>query len=72
MNTVCEGRKLNIATAYLRSGFAFGGSCLPKDLYAVSYRASCLDVNLPAPAGQYRLASGGPSDTYSVVSRPGY
>jgi GDP-mannose 6-dehydrogenase len=47
MNTVCEDRKLNIATAYLRPGFAFGGSCLPKDLRALSYRASRLDVKLP-------------------------
>ena len=47
MNTVCEDRKLNIAPAYLRPGFAFGGSCLPKDLRALSYRASRLEVNLP-------------------------
>jgi len=47
MDLVCNDRQLNISQAYLRPGFAFGGSCLPKDLRATMYFAKTRDVELP-------------------------
>ncbi|WP_342246867.1 GDP-mannose 6-dehydrogenase [Pseudomonas sp. OTU5201] len=68
MDVVCQDNKLNLSKYYMRPGFAFGGSCLPKDVRALNYRATSLDVDSPLIGSLMRSNAGQVQKAFDIIS----
>ena len=71
MRLFCEDTKLNVSAAYLKPGFAFGGSCLPKDLRAITYRAKQADVATPILSATLESNQGQIRRAYDMIMATG-
>ena len=72
MDIFCQDTKLNLSPYYLKPGFAFGGSCLPKDVRAFTYKARSMDLDLPIlnailPSNEHQVQNG----LRLVMEKPG-
>ena len=68
MDVVCQDHKLNLSKYYMKPGFAFGGSCLPKDVRALSYRAGSLDVDAPLISSLMRSNAAQVKKAFDIVT----
>jgi GDP-mannose 6-dehydrogenase len=68
MDVVCQDNKLNLSKYYMRPGFAFGGSCLPKDVRALNYRATSLDVDSPLIGSLMRSNAGQVQKAFDIIT----
>jgi len=71
MRLICSDTKLNISPYYMQPGFAFGGSCLPKDLRAMNYRASQLEAENPMLAAIMRSNETQVQRAYELIASLG-
>lgn len=71
MKLICEDTKLNLSSYYMKPGFAFGGSCLPKDLRAINYRAAQLESDNPMLAAIMRSNATQVQRAYELISSLG-
>ena len=71
MDIFCRDEKLNISAAYLQPGFAFGGSCLPKDIRALLHRARELDLEPPVLRAVLQSNSKQVEEAYRLIKNTG-
>lgn len=71
MDVICRDHKLNISPYYLKPGFAFGGSCLPKDVRALTYRAAQLDLKLPLLQSIMASNQGHVDNGFNIIANTG-